>query len=113
MSTPAGVAIAPLDCILAFDGNNRLAVRRSGGQAGLPFTGPDLGTARERLAAAFPAHSEPAERFGAEAAGRSYRVHLALVEGAPASSSRSSSWRPGPRGSPRRSAPSSPPSGRT
>jgi 4-hydroxy-3-methylbut-2-enyl diphosphate reductase len=84
MSTPAGVAIAPLDCILAFDGNNRLAVRRSGGQAGLPFTGPDLGTARERLAAAFPAHSEPAERFGAEAAGRSYRVHLALVEGAPA-----------------------------
>ena len=39
MSTPTGVAIARLDCILAFDGNNRLAVRRLGSKAGLRLHG--------------------------------------------------------------------------
>jgi 4-hydroxy-3-methylbut-2-enyl diphosphate reductase len=84
MSTPPGVAIAALDCVLAFDGNNRLAVRLAGAQAGLAFTGPDLGTARARLSAAFPAHPEPTERFSAEAGGHVYRVHLVQVGGVPA-----------------------------
>jgi Ser-tRNA(Ala) deacylase AlaX len=41
-----GVAASQLDCILAFDGNNRLAVRRLGSKGGLPFTGADLRGAR-------------------------------------------------------------------
>jgi 4-hydroxy-3-methylbut-2-enyl diphosphate reductase len=84
MPTPAGVAVSQLDCILAFDGSNRLAVRRLGSKAGLAFTGPDLGTAVQRLETCFPRHTPPVERFDAEAAGRAYRVFLAQVEGAAA-----------------------------
>ena len=67
MSTPKGVAAARLDCILAFDGNNRLAVRRLGSKAGLPFTGSDLAMAVERLESSFKGHTEPVERFTAVA----------------------------------------------
>jgi 4-hydroxy-3-methylbut-2-en-1-yl diphosphate reductase len=84
MSTPKGVPAAQLDCILAFDGNNRLAVRRLGSKAGLPFTGSDLPMALGRLESSFRAHTEPVERFKAEAAGRDYRVFLTQVEGVPA-----------------------------
>jgi 4-hydroxy-3-methylbut-2-enyl diphosphate reductase len=83
MSTPNGVAPAQLDCILAFDGNNRLAVRRLGPEAGLPFTGSDLATAVNRLESSCASHTEPTERFTASAGGRDYRVHLTQVEGAP------------------------------
>jgi 4-hydroxy-3-methylbut-2-enyl diphosphate reductase len=81
MSKPTGVAASTLDCILAFDGNNRLAVRRLGSRAGLPFTGSDLGMAVGRLESSFRDHTRPAERFTAEAGGRSYRVYFAQVEG--------------------------------
>jgi 4-hydroxy-3-methylbut-2-enyl diphosphate reductase len=84
MSTPTGVAAPQLDCILAFDGNNRLAVRRLGSKTGLAFTGAGLPMALGRLESSFRDHTPPLERFGADAAGRSYRVHLAQVEGAPA-----------------------------
>jgi 4-hydroxy-3-methylbut-2-enyl diphosphate reductase len=86
MSTPTGVAATQLDCILAFDGNNRLAVRLLGSKAGLPFTGSDLEMAIGRLRSSFPVHTAPLERFRADAGGRSYRVHLVQVEGAPADS---------------------------
>ena len=39
MSTTSGVAVSQLDCILAFDASNRLAVRRQGSKSTLPFTG--------------------------------------------------------------------------
>ena len=84
MSTPPGVAVSQLDCILAFDGNNRLAVRRLGSKSGLPFTGTDGAMALGRLESSFRAHTAPVERFTVSAAGRSYRVHLAQVEGASA-----------------------------
>jgi 4-hydroxy-3-methylbut-2-enyl diphosphate reductase len=84
MSTPKGEAAARLDCILAFDGNNRLAVRRLGSKAGLAFTGSDLAMAVGRLESSFKGHTDPVERFAAEAGGRDYRVHLAQVDGAPA-----------------------------
>lgn len=84
MSTPTGAAPPQLDCILAFDGNNRLAVRRLGAKAGLAFTGSGLDMALRRLESSFREHSRPAERFSAEAGGRSYRVHFAQVEGASA-----------------------------
>ena len=74
-------AATRLECILAFDANNRLAVRRLGSQAGLPFTGADVEMAVGRLASSFPEHSRPVERFGAQAGGRRYRVHFTQVEG--------------------------------
>ena len=84
MPTPTGVAISQLDCILAFDGSNRLAVRRLGSKAGLAFTGEGLATAVGRLESSFKEHTPPLERFTADAGGRSYRVFLAQVVGAPA-----------------------------
>jgi 4-hydroxy-3-methylbut-2-enyl diphosphate reductase len=79
-----GVAASQLDCILAFDGNNRLAVRRLGSKSGLPFTGSDHAMAVERLESAFRRHTDPVERFSASAGDRDYRVFLVQVEGAPA-----------------------------
>jgi 4-hydroxy-3-methylbut-2-enyl diphosphate reductase len=84
MLTPTGGSAPQLCCVLAFDGNNRLAVRRLGTKSGLAFTGSDLPMALGRLRACFNAHSLPAERFTAEAAGRSYQVHLVQAEGSPA-----------------------------
>ena len=81
MSKPTGVAVSQLDCILAFDGNNRLAVRLLGSQAGLPFTGSDLDTAVGRLESAFRDHTPPVSRFTADVGGRSYRVFFTQVEG--------------------------------
>jgi 4-hydroxy-3-methylbut-2-enyl diphosphate reductase len=81
MTTTTGVAAAQLDCILAFDANNRLAVRRLGSKAGLPFTGSGLAMAVGRLESSFRQHSEPLERMSAEAGGRSYRIHFSRVEG--------------------------------
>jgi 4-hydroxy-3-methylbut-2-en-1-yl diphosphate reductase len=81
MSTPPGVALAQLDCILAFDGNNRLAVRRLGSKAGLPFTGSSPAMALGRLESSFPAHTAPRMRFSTDAGGRTYRVLLTQVEG--------------------------------
>jgi 4-hydroxy-3-methylbut-2-enyl diphosphate reductase len=81
MTTTTGVAAAQLDCILAFDANNRLAVRRLGSKAGLPFTGSGRAMAVGRLESSFSKHSEPLERMSAEAGGRSYRVHFSRVEG--------------------------------
>src|SRR5436305_2104666 len=40
--------------------------------------------ATSRLEASFPSHTPPAEQFSADAAGRTYRVFLAQVDGAPA-----------------------------
>jgi len=84
MSTPKAVSASQLDCILAFDGNSRLAVRRLGSKKGLPFTGSDYAMALGRLESAFGIHTEPVERFAAGAGGRDYRVFLAQVEGIPA-----------------------------
>ncbi len=81
MSTPTGVAASQVDCILAFDGNNRLAVRVDGDGASLPFVGPDRGGALAALGGAFAAHTEPRERFAAEAGGRPHRIHFTQVEG--------------------------------
>ncbi|MGA7724949.1 MAG: 4-hydroxy-3-methylbut-2-enyl diphosphate reductase [Opitutaceae bacterium] len=81
MTTTTGVAAAQLDCILAFDANNRLAVRRLGSKAGLPFTGSGRAMAVGRLESSFSKHSEPLERMSAEAGGRSYRIHFSRVEG--------------------------------
>jgi 4-hydroxy-3-methylbut-2-enyl diphosphate reductase len=78
---PTGVAVSQLDCILAFDGNNRLAVRRLGSKAGLPFTGTGAEMALARLESSFKAHTAPLARFSVGAGGRSYRVHFAQVEG--------------------------------
>jgi 4-hydroxy-3-methylbut-2-enyl diphosphate reductase len=84
MSTPPGAPNPQLDCILAFDGNNRLAVRSVGSKAGLAFTGSGLDMAVARLESSFREHSSPVERFAADAGGRSYRVLFSQVEGPPA-----------------------------
>jgi 4-hydroxy-3-methylbut-2-en-1-yl diphosphate reductase len=83
MPTPTGVAASQVACILAFDGNNRLAVRGAGNMATLPFVGAGLGEAEAALGASFQGHTEPVERFSAEAGGRAYRIHFAQVEGPP------------------------------
>jgi 4-hydroxy-3-methylbut-2-enyl diphosphate reductase len=77
-------AAPPLCCILAFNANCQLAVRRLGTKSGLPFTGSDLAMAAERLKGAFADHTAPVETFQLAAGGREYRVHLAQVSGAPA-----------------------------
>jgi 4-hydroxy-3-methylbut-2-enyl diphosphate reductase len=84
MHTTTGVAASQLDCILAFDGNNRLAVRRDGRNAALPFAGPSRGAAVKLLESSFRSHSELVESFSAEAGGKTYRIHLTQVEGPPA-----------------------------
>jgi 4-hydroxy-3-methylbut-2-enyl diphosphate reductase len=83
MPTPTGVAASQVDCILAFDGNNRLAVRGPGDRATLPFVGAGLAEAEAALRAAFRGHTQPVERFSAEAGGNAYRIHFAQVEGPP------------------------------
>jgi len=82
MSTTAPVAAAQLDCVLAFDGNNRLAVRRQGQRFGLPFTGPDRFSAIARLETAYKGHTGPKETFYADIDGKSCRIHFTQVEGA-------------------------------
>ena len=83
MSVPP--AIPPtLVAVLAFNASNQLAVRRLGSKAGLAFTGSDLAMATARVESAFRDHTPPAEQFGADAAGRAYRVFFAQVAGAPA-----------------------------
>ena len=81
---PAAPPVPQLDCILAFDGNNRLAVRRLGSKAGLPFTGTDLSMAVARLKGAFGEHTPPVEKLSVSAGGRGYRVWFAQVAGVPA-----------------------------
>jgi 4-hydroxy-3-methylbut-2-en-1-yl diphosphate reductase len=83
MSTPTGVAASQVDCILAFDGNNRLAVRRAGAAAALPFAAAGRREAIGLLEASFRTHTEPQERFVAEAGGRACRIHFTQVEGPP------------------------------
>jgi 4-hydroxy-3-methylbut-2-enyl diphosphate reductase len=77
----ASEPLPPLCCILAFNGNCQLAVRRVGAKVGLPFTGPDVATAAERLESAFAVHTQPLEHYTASADGRDYRVFFVQVNG--------------------------------
>lgn len=70
-----------LDCILAFNASNQLAVRKLGSKAGLPFTGTDLAMATTRLEGAFRTHTTPVAKFSASAGGRNYQVHFVQVAG--------------------------------
>jgi len=79
-------AASALVAILAFNGNNQLAVRRLGSKAGLPFTGTDLAMATARLGSSFAAHTPALKCFGTEAGGRAYQVFLTRVDGTPADS---------------------------
>jgi 4-hydroxy-3-methylbut-2-en-1-yl diphosphate reductase len=83
MSTTTGVAVSPIDCILAFDGNNRLAVRRLARRAALPFLDASRAAAVAQVAAVFQAHTEPKERLSAALDGQGYRIHFTQVEGQP------------------------------
>ena len=65
--------------LLAFDGNNRVAVRKLGGKFGLAFTGPDEGTALTRLEAAFPTHTRPRDFFAIKVGDRAYSVSATQV----------------------------------
>ncbi len=67
--------------VLAFDANNRVAVRRLDGKDGLAFTGSDLATAAQRLGSAFSEHTAPVERYAVRSDGNDYRVCLAQVRG--------------------------------
>src|ERR1700677_1772242 len=84
MPTPTGVATSSLACVLAFDGNSRLAVRIQGSSFGIAFEGADLPAAAAGLDASFRGRPAPVGRFRAVSEGRSYRVFLCRVEGAPA-----------------------------
>ena len=83
MPTPPGVALPQQDCVLAFDGNNRLAVRLGATRLGLAFTGTDRQAATHALGSAFGRHTEPIERFGTGEYGVSLRVSFSQVEGPP------------------------------
>jgi len=73
--------VPALIAILAFDGNNRLCIRKLGSKAGLPFTGADLAMATQRLEGSFTQHTQPVFAFALSAGGRSYEVFLCQVEG--------------------------------
>lgn len=79
MSTTASAPL--LVCILAFDRSNRLAVRKLGSKAGLPFTGTDLAMATARLQGAFHDHTAPISKFVSTAGGRSHEVYFVRVTG--------------------------------
>lgn len=70
-----------LDCILAFNPGNQLAVRSLGSKFGLPFTGTNLEMAAARLEASFAIHTPPVPYFSHEAAGKNFRVHFVQVHG--------------------------------
>lgn len=70
-----------LTVLLAFDGNNRLAVRKLGSKAGLAFSGSALAMATERLESAFGSHSEPKRLLRTSAGGRDYEVLGVQVAG--------------------------------
>ncbi len=76
-------AFPSLVCLLAFDGSNRMAVRKLGSKTGLAFTGIDLAMALERLESAFPSHTKPVEYFKVTAGGRAYSVYFAQAIGTP------------------------------
>lgn len=80
MSTDSS-ALPLLVALLAFDRNNRLAVRRLGSKSGLAFTGMDEAMAVARLQSAYAVHSAPTELFAIEAGGRRYRVAATQVSG--------------------------------
>ena len=75
-----------LHAVLAFDANNRLAVRRLGSRNGLAFSGTDIAMATQRLESSFTDHTVPVERFSVDAGGRSHRAWLTQVCGEPADS---------------------------
>ncbi len=70
-----------LTALLAFDGNNRLAVRQLGSKAGLAFSGMDDAMALQRLEAAYSDHSAPRDLGELEAGGRRYRILATQVRG--------------------------------
>lgn len=72
-----------LHAYLAFDSNNRLAVRKLGSKHGLAFTGSDAAMALQRLESCYRSHTIPVEVFSAEAGGRGYRVSFVQIEGDP------------------------------
>lgn len=70
-----------LNCILAFNPSNQLAVRKLGSKAGLPFTGTDLAMATARLEGALREHTSVVSKFSTPAGGRNYQVHFVQVTG--------------------------------
>lgn len=74
--------------LLAFDANNRLAVRSDGPLLRLPFVGADPAEAQALLEAVFQGHTPIAESFETSAAegSRRHRVFFARVDGGPARS---------------------------
>jgi len=74
-------ALPQICACLAFDSNNRLAVRKLGGKHGLAFTGSDPAMARQRLESSYSEHTAPTEMFSIEAGGRAYRVFFCQVQG--------------------------------
>ena len=73
-------ATPQLHALLAFDSNNRLAVRKLGSKAGLAFSGMDEAMALERLKSAYPRHTPPKALFEVEAGGRHYRVSASHID---------------------------------
>jgi 4-hydroxy-3-methylbut-2-enyl diphosphate reductase len=83
MPTTTGVAVSPIDCILAFDGNNRLAVRLLGPRVVLAFVDKSRSAAVGQVAGVFASHTEPKERLAAAVGGQTYRVSFTQVDGPP------------------------------
>ncbi len=82
MSSPTpDIKSVELICILAFNSNNQVAVRKLGSKAGLAFTGTDLEMAISRLESAYTSHTQAKEKFNLEVAGRNYRIYFVQSEG--------------------------------
>ena len=75
----ASEPLPALSCILAFNGNCQLAVRRTGAKADLPFVGATVAAATAQLDAACSIHTKPLEHYVASVAGRDYHVFFVQV----------------------------------
>jgi len=74
-------------CLLAFDGRNRLAVRREGGRSVLPFVGADADAATRSIDSEFKRHTAPVERYTVEWDQDRIHVSLCQVDDSPRSDS--------------------------
>ncbi|MCC5023059.1 MAG: 4-hydroxy-3-methylbut-2-enyl diphosphate reductase [Candidatus Synoicihabitans palmerolidicus] len=78
--------VPQLAALLAFDRNNRLAVRRLGSKIGLAFSGADEPTALAHLQTSFREHTSPRLLFSFESAKCVYAVFATQVSDSPCDS---------------------------
>jgi 4-hydroxy-3-methylbut-2-enyl diphosphate reductase len=71
-----------LSCLLAFNSNNQIAVRKHANKLHLAFTGEDLEKALNLLELCFENHTQPKEKFSLRIAEDSYKINFLQIQDA-------------------------------